>query len=213
MAGAHDVGCWKLSPQRLTTRGDGEVRRRECDGTRSYRSGSRRSGAPTAWCTGGRASHAELQAGGERIGAKRVGRLMRRAGIDRAQPPTFDEDHHERPARCPCGAGSGRSGLQRRWCRSAVGGRYRAPRGALEPCGGGRPPPSARRSGPVEAEGQPEPGDTGEGGSSPDNDGTRQHCQMVRVRQARRKGVREEPVSESPSSQNHQLEPGQIGAG
>jgi hypothetical protein len=38
-------------------------------------------------------------------------------------------------------------------------------------------------------------------GSSPDNDGTDQHCQMVRVRLARRKGVREESVSESPSSQ------------
>jgi hypothetical protein len=35
--------------------------------------------------------------------------------------------------------------------------------------------------------------------SSPDNDGTGQHCQMVRVRQARRKGVREEPAAERPS--------------
>ena len=34
-----------------------------------------------------------------------------------------------------------------------VDGRCGAPRGALEPCGGERPPPSARRSGPVEAEG------------------------------------------------------------
>ena len=30
--------------------------------------------------------------------------------------------------------------------------------------------------------------------SSPDNDGTGRHCQTVRVRQARREGVREEPV-------------------
>jgi hypothetical protein len=30
--------------------------------------------------------------------------------------------------------------------------------------------------------------------SSPDNDGTGRHCQTIRVRQARREGVREEPV-------------------
>ena len=36
-------------------------------------------------------------------------------------------------------------------------------------------------------------------GSSPDNDGTDQYCQMVRVRQARQKGVREEPATESSS--------------
>ena len=35
--------------------------------------------------------------------------------------------------------------------------------------------------------------------SSPDNDGTGQHCQMVRVRQASSEGVREKPASESPS--------------
>ena len=39
-------------------------------------------------------------------------------------------------------------------------------------------------------------------GSSPDNDGTDQYCQMVRVRQARQKGVREEPASESSSRQS-----------
>ena len=33
--------------------------------------------------------------------------------------------------------------------------------------------------------------------SSPDNDGTGQYCQMVRVRQVGQKGVREEPASES----------------
>ena len=37
--------------------------------------------------------------------------------------------------------------------------------------------------------------------SSPDNDGTDQYCQMVRVRLARQKGVREEPASESSSRQ------------
>ena len=35
--------------------------------------------------------------------------------------------------------------------------------------------------------------------SSPDNDGTDQYCQMVRVRLARQKGVREEPATESSS--------------
>ncbi len=39
------------------------------------------------------------------------------------------------------------------------------------------------------------PGDAGEGGSSPDDVGTRRHCQTARVRLARREGVREEPVS------------------
>jgi hypothetical protein len=49
--------------------------------------------------------------------------------------------------------------------------------------------------------------------SSPDNDGTGQHCQMVRVRQARRKGVREKPAAERPSRGNHQLESGRCGLG
>ncbi len=34
----------------------------------------------------------------------------------------------------------------------------------------------------------------GRAASSPDNDGTRQHYRMARARQARREGVREEPV-------------------
>jgi len=38
--------------------------------------------------------------------------------------------------------------------------------------------------------------------SSPDNDGTGQHCQMVWVRQARREGVREKPASERSSRAN-----------
>ena len=48
--------------------------------------------------------------------------------------------------------------------------------------------------------------------SSPDNDGTGQHCQMVRVRQARRKGVREKPAIKA-SQETHQLEPGGCGLG
>jgi hypothetical protein len=49
--------------------------------------------------------------------------------------------------------------------------------------------------------------------SSPDNDGTGQYCQMVRVRLARREGVREKPASERLSSQCHQLQPGGCGLG
>jgi hypothetical protein len=49
--------------------------------------------------------------------------------------------------------------------------------------------------------------------SSPDNDGTGQHCQMAWVRQARRKGVREEPAAERSSRRDHQLEPGGCGLG
>ena len=49
--------------------------------------------------------------------------------------------------------------------------------------------------------------------SSPDKAGTDQYRQMVRVRQARREGVRKEPASESPSSESHQLEPDGSGLG
>lgn len=37
-------------------------------------------------------------------------------------------------------------------------------------------------------------------GSSCDNDGADQHCQMIRVRQARSKGIREKPVMEPPQA-------------
>lgn len=50
-------------------------------------------------------------------------------------------------------------------------------------------------------------------GSSSDNDGMDQHCQMIQVRQARRKGVREEPAVERPSRWNHQLKSGGSGLG
>jgi len=49
--------------------------------------------------------------------------------------------------------------------------------------------------------------------SSPDNAGTNQHCQMIWVRQAKRKGVREKPAFESPSRSNHQLKSGGYGLG
>jgi hypothetical protein len=74
------------------------------------------------------------------------------------------------------------------------------PRGAHEPCGDERAPPCARRSERTEAEGSLIPGTRGRVDSSPDNDGTGQYCQMVRVRQARQKGVREEPATERSSS-------------
>jgi hypothetical protein len=43
-----------------------------------------------------------------------------------------------------------------------------------------------------------DPGGAGEGGSSPDNAGTCQYCQMVRVRQVGRRGIREEPMCDIP---------------
>ena len=49
------------------------------------------------------------------------------------------------------------------------------------------------------------------GGSSPDNDGMSQNCQMAHARQARRKGVtRREPVVEPPQAARR-LEPGGYG--
>ncbi len=76
-----------------------------------------------------------------------------------------------------------------------VGGGLRAPRGALLPSGGERTPPAGCRSSPREAEGSLTLETQGKVVSSPDNDGTDRHCQTVRVRQARREGAREEPVS------------------
>jgi hypothetical protein len=76
-----------------------------------------------------------------------------------------------------------------------------------------RTPPPARRSEPVEAEGSLIPGTRERADSSPDNDGTGQYCQMVWVRQARRKGVREEPAAERLSRRDHQLKPGRSGLG
>jgi hypothetical protein len=49
-------------------------------------------------------------------------------------------------------------------------------------------------------------------GSSPDNDGTRQHRQMVRARQARQRGVTIEPAVEPPQVWNR-FQPGGCGPG
>jgi hypothetical protein len=65
---------------------------------------------------------------------------------------------------------------------------------------------------PGEAEGSPSRETLGRAGSSPDNAGTRWHCQTVRVRQARREGVREKPVCKAPQSA-HQLKSGGYGLG
>jgi hypothetical protein len=68
------------------------------------------------------------------------------------------------------------------------------------PCGDERTPPVARRSESREAGGSlPRRDGRVWVASSPDNDGTGQHCQMVRVRQARREGVREKPAVERSS--------------
>lgn len=77
-----------------------------------------------------------------------------------------------------------------------------APRGAEEPCRGERTRPATRRSGWCVAEGSLILGEEVRVGSRSDNDGTSQYHQMVRVRLARRKGVREEPVLESLSSRS-----------
>jgi hypothetical protein len=65
---------------------------------------------------------------------------------------------------------------------------------------------------PGEAEGSPSRGTPGRAGSSPDNAGTRWHCQTVRVRQARREGVREKPACKA-SQSAHQLKSGGYGLG
>ena len=49
-------------------------------------------------------------------------------------------------------------------------------------------------------------------GSGPDNAGTCWYCQTVRVRLARREGVREEPVCKAPQS-THRLKSGGYGLG
>jgi len=65
----------------------------------------------------------------------------------------------------------------------------------------------------TEAGGNPTQGTLGRAVSSPDNDGTGRHCQTARVRQASGEGVRKKPVSERPSRENHQLQPGGCGLG
>jgi hypothetical protein len=65
---------------------------------------------------------------------------------------------------------------------------------------------------PGEAEGSPTRETPEKVGSSPDNAGTCWYCQTVRVRQARREGVREKPACKAPQSA-HQLKSGGYGLG
>ena len=136
--------------------------------------------------------HAELQAGGERIGAKRVGRLMRRAGIAGAsrRRSTKTTTREQRAAR---GAGSGRSGLQRRRRRSTLGGRHHLCKdvdgvsvrgggaGCLESPGGGLVDghPPAHRTGPGCAE-HGHLAATAAGSGSPQRPGFAVHVDRVR---------------------------------
>jgi len=83
---------------------------------------------------------------------------------------------------------------------------------ALEDRAGERIPPPGCRSSPVEAEGSPIQGTPVRVGSGPDNAGTCRHCQTVRARQARREGVREEPVAK-PRRRANRLQPGGYGPG
>ena len=130
----------------------------------------------------------------------------------RSMPAPALPDHVPRPRRLR-DPRPRRSLLRARRAGLGMGSGHRAPRGALEPCGGERTPPRACRSRRVEAEGSLISGDRGEGGSGPDNDGTDQHCQMIRVRLARRKGVREEPAAERSSRQTTSSKPGGSGLG
>ena len=51
----------------------------------------------------------------------------------------------------------------------------------------------------------------GRAASSPDNDGTRQHCRMARARQARREGAREEPAFNAPQEDSASSNPVDLG--
>jgi hypothetical protein len=76
--------------------------------------------------------------------------------------------------------------------------------------GGERPSPLILSQQDGGAEGSRVPGGAGEGGSSPDKAGTGQYRQMVWVRRAGWRGVREEPACDTPLIRR-QLEPGGSG--
>lgn len=137
----------------------------------------------------------DLRNAGIVINKKKVHRLMRRHGMAGCCYRRGGPHHLPRPRRLR-DPRPDRPTVRRRRARCRLGAGHRAPRGALEPCGGERTPPPVRRSGRGEAEGSLNRGTPVRVDSSPDNDGTGQHCQMVRARLARRKGVREEPAAE-----------------
>ena len=132
--------------------------------------GSRQEGPGVARCTAG-AAHAG------------AGTDRRRAGPDGAHHRARQGEPGPRSARCAAGS-------RRRPPKPALGGRLRAPRGAVRSGGDERASGPACRGGPVEAGGSPIPGTGVRAGSGPDNDGTHQYCQMVRARLARRRGIR-----------------------
>ena len=123
--------------------------------------------------------HLRLSAGARRArpGPRSGGRgggvwlLMRKAGL---------RGLSGRPAcrRVPPTAAMSSTGVCPQRTGPSLGHRHRAPRGGLEPCGGERTPPCARRSERIEAEGGLIPGARGRVDSSPDNDGTGRHCQL-----------------------------------
>jgi hypothetical protein len=71
---------------------------------------------------------------------------------------------------------------------------------SLVPDGGGSPSSPGRRSGSVEAEGSLTREALGRVASSPYNAGTGRHCQTGRIRQARRRGVREDQRRKAPQA-------------
>ncbi|MQA91958.1 MAG: IS3 family transposase [Gemmatimonas sp.] len=92
--------------------------------------------------------HAELKEEGERVGGKRIARLMRGLRASGGKPPQRLH-HHAARSPCPAGSGFGGAGLHSRRSRSALGGGYHlyphrggvslsgGSPGRLEPPGGG----------------------------------------------------------------------------
>ena len=125
-------------------------------------------GACPSRCATARAHHSGV--GGELPGVRgsqgvapasplrRLGGALHGRAVDaRAWPsrrgagPAGENDDARGDARVSCGPGQ--PGVPGPAPERLVAGRPGAPRGAVEPCGGERPPPLARRSGPVEAGG------------------------------------------------------------
>ena len=105
--------------------------------------------------------HAALLAGGERVGRKRVARLMRELGIEGRDAQALQDGHDEAGCRRQGRAGPGEPGLLGRRSRPAVGGRHHAgadPGGMAVPRRGARcVEPADRRLG----DGAPDAGRAG----------------------------------------------------
>ena len=144
--------------------------------------------------------HAELAAEGVAVGRKRVARLMRQAGIQGVHRRRKVSTTRQNPERAAAPDLVRReftaSGPDHIWVadierheafvnRAVVGGRRLV----------------FVAVGTVKLRAARTPGTGVRVGSSPEGDGTDQYCQMVRVRLARQKGVREEPATEGSSRQ------------